>query len=539
MKYGVGQMLSVTVTFNGVSEVKEEPFTEYVIVFGGGAQHSGVLGGPIQKVSTLESLVFRTSGSVCTVGMVGVTVGRNVHAYEKGMAERIIENMPTTANHFVRPSNKVPAYQHERIVTSLLLSLSVQVTQGHACIRQLWPLGRVDECATTRLGSFSAVRLSSRLLTSCVQPDQESLCVPISIHYDIVTTLIFKLCYYMVTDEKRMATVTLTREERGRMIAETPNQIERLGERFYRVTSQSGNGTYMVTKARMNRTIGWVCECPDFTYREVKCKHIWAVEFSQALRNKVKESVVIEPLSPNICPYCTSKDIMKRGVRHNRYGDLQRFSCRACGKRFVQNIGFERMGATPQAITSAMQLYFTGESFPNIQKFLSLQGVNVHFTTVYRWIKKYVKIMERYLDQLQPQVSDTWRADELFLKVRGNMKYLYALMDDETRFWIAQQVADTKYHADIHEMFHDGRKVAGKAPHRIITDGAMNFGSAINDEFWREKRALAIVHDRDIRFGGEIHNNTHVRRWLLLRLTRADRRLLSDSFQPNVWTGAS
>jgi len=165
------------------------------------------------------------------------------------------------------------------------------------------------------------------------------------------------------------------------------------------------------------------------------------------------------------------------------------------------------MKANPQSITSAMQLYFTGESLRNVQKFLSLQGIEVSHQTVYNWIKKYTAIMERYLAQMQPQVSDTWRADELFLKVRGNMKYLYALMDDETRFWIAQQVADTKYHADIHAMFHDGRTVAGKAPHRIITDGAMNFGSAINDEFWREKQALAIKHDRDIRFNGEIHNN--------------------------------
>jgi len=304
-----------------------------------------------------------------------------------------------------------------------------------------------------------------------------------------------------------MATEVITRQERGRMIAQQPDQIQRLGERTYRVTSQSGNGTYFVTKARMNRVIGWVCECPDHVYRQVKCKHIWAVEFSLALRNKVKESVVIEPLSSSICPYCTSQKIVRHGMRHNKYGNLQRFTCRDCGKRFVQNLGFEHMGANPQSITSAMQLYFTGESFPNIQKFLRLQGVNVHFTTVYRWIKKYVAIMDRYLEQMQPQVSDTWRADELFLKVRGNMKYLYALMDDETRFWIAQQVADTKYHADIHAMFHEGRHVAGKAPQRIITDGAMNFGSAINDEFWREKKALAIVHDRDIRFGGLIHNN--------------------------------
>ena len=87
------------------------------------------------------------------------------------------------------------------------------------------------------------------------------------------------------------------------------------------------------------------------------------------------------------------------------------------------------------------------------------------------------------------------------------MKYLYALMDDETRFWIAREVADTKYHADVHELFRQGREAAGKAPHRIITDGAPNFTAGINCEFYREKNALALVHDRDIRFNGQIHNN--------------------------------
>ena len=140
---------------------------------------------------------------------------------------------------------------------------------------------------------------------------------------------------------------------------------------------------------------------------------------------------------------------------------------------------------------------------------------------------------------MAPQVSDTWRADELFLKVKGNMKYLYALMDDEIRFWIAKEVADRKGSPDIHNLFRQGRNITGKAPSHIITDGAQNFEAGIEAEFWREKRQLALIHERDVRFGGQIHNNTHVRRWLLLRLARAERRLLSDSFQPNVWTGAS
>jgi len=42
------------------------------------------------------------------------------------------------------------------------------------------------------------------------------------------------------------------------------------------------------------------------------------------------------------------------------------------------------------------------------------------------------------------------------------MKYLYALMDDETRFWIAQQVADTKYTANINPLFEQGKELTGK-----------------------------------------------------------------------------
>ena len=87
------------------------------------------------------------------------------------------------------------------------------------------------------------------------------------------------------------------------------------------------------------------------------------------------------------------------------------------------------------------------------------------------------------------------------------MNYLYALIDDETRFWIAKEVSDTNYYADVHDLFKEGRKVAGKAPFHIITDGAPNFRARIENEFWREKKQLALVHKQDIRFDGQIHNN--------------------------------
>lgn len=100
------------------------------------------------------------------------------------------------------------------------------------------------------------------------------------------------------------------------------------------------------------------------------------------------------------------------------------------------------MNATPQIITEAMQLYFSGESFRNIKSFFRVQSVNISHVSVYKWINKYTSLMESYLEILKPQVGNAWRTDELYVKISGNMKYLYALMDDETRFWIAQQVSD-------------------------------------------------------------------------------------------------
>jgi transposase-like protein len=162
---------------------------------------------------------------------------------------------------------------------------------------------------------------------------------------------------------------------------------------------------------------------------------------------------------------------------------------------------------SPQGITTAMQLYFSGESLRNTARSLCLLGVQVSHQTVYNWIEKYTALMAKYLDKITPQVSDTWRADELFLKVKGNMKYMYAMMDDQTRFWIAQEVADTKYTADLRPLFKIARSLAGKKPATLITDGAPNFHEAYKEEYWTAKLENRTEHIRDIRMNGQVHNN--------------------------------
>jgi transposase-like protein/predicted RNA-binding Zn-ribbon protein involved in translation (DUF1610 family) len=276
------------------------------------------------------------------------------------------------------------------------------------------------------------------------------------------------------------APLTTTREERGKAITEKKGQIWRYSNGLYRVKSQSGNGSYQVQKT----DLGWKCTCPDHINRGVECKHIIAVKLSFALREEVKANVVLDPVVVTYCPACGSEQIEKAGVRHNRSGDIQRYLCEECGKLFSVNVGFERMKHNPKAITAAMQLYFSGESLRNTQRSLKLLGAEVSHQTISNWITKYTMLMKGYVDRLNPNVGDVWRADEVWIKVKGNLKYLFALMDDETRYWIAQEVADTKHKHDAAGLFHEGKQLMDKVPAVLITDGLASYHDAFNKEFY-------------------------------------------------------
>jgi transposase-like protein len=117
--------------------------------------------------------------------------------------------------------------------------------------------------------------------------------------------------------------------------------------------------------------------------------------------------------------------------------------------------------------------------------------------------------MEAYLDQIKPQVSDTWRADEMYLKIKGNPKYLYALLDDETRYWIAKNVAGDKFSREApeyaSELFRQGKEVAGKKPLTLITDGLHAYELAYRREFYAHQKPVT-KHVEHVTWRGERGN---------------------------------
>ena len=83
-------------------------------------------------------------------------------------------------------------------------------------------------------------------------------------------------------------------------------------------------------------------------------------------------------------------------------------------------------------------------------------------------------------------------------------------MDDETRFWIAEQVADTKFTEDVRPLLKEGSELAGKKPDVFISDGAPNFHEAYKKEFW-SKVAPRTSHIKHIHLAGD-HNNNKMER---------------------------
>jgi len=179
-----------------------------------------------------------------------------------------------------------------------------------------------------------------------------------------------------------------------------------------------------------------------------------------------------------------------------------------CLKRFTHNVGFTRKRATPEQITQAVDLLFSGLSSRKVARSLEMTGLKTTHVTVQNWGKEYSNLMEMFVDKIKPQVGEQWRTDELYLKIKGNRKYLFAMLDSETRFWIAKMVAEHKGNDDVAPMFAQAKKVAGKAPTTLISDKAANFHNAWKKQY-KAKNFLHkdTEHINEVAFDGIHHNN--------------------------------
>lgn len=302
--------------------------------------------------------------------------------------------------------------------------------------------------------------------------------------------------------------------------------IQMVNELTYKVKSQSQDDKwYFVTKQYGSnkgegRTADWNCDCPDFTYRHLTCKHIHAVIFSKLLGKKVYQDVLLHsPVNQDfienakradqiMCPRCGGNNYQKFGIRHNKKNEpLQRYKCNDCDRKFIFNPGFEYAKASAKVITASIDLYFKGVSLRKIE-----DHIKQHYTgpisdsAVCHWIHKFERAVQPYVDSFAPdQVGGVYHVDEMMVHVRkennlsvkekqgetahknrrfdNHYSWLWNLMDSTTRFWICSMISQRRDINSARRVLQEMKQRA-PLPKAFVHDGLPTYNEAYQDELF-------------------------------------------------------
>ena len=78
-------------------------------------------------------------------------------------------------------------------------------------------------------------------------------------------------------------------------------------------------------------------------------------------------------------------------------------------------------------------MYYSGMSVRDIEPNFEMLGIKIDHSGIYDWICKYSTLTSEYLNQIVPRIGNWVKADEVWIKVAGKQKYLFASVDDDTR----------------------------------------------------------------------------------------------------------
>lgn len=263
---------------------------------------------------------------------------------------------------------------------------------------------------------------------------------------------------------------------RGYAIISKGEVPKKIGKQTYLVQSQNGNGEYTITKNG-----GWKCSCPDFQKRHKNCKHIHAVKLFQGLKEKVRrDNLGFEEKEKPNCHYCKSNEIVKDGKRYCKDRVKQVYKCNKCNRKFIEEKNFQKMKGGEKVTTLILDLYFKGISLRKISDHLNqFYDIEINAGNILRRIQKYSKIINDYVTTLKPELSETWNTDEMKIQAGGKWRWLWNVMDKETKYLITRKVTNQRRIRDSVKVLKSAKDVAQKQPQFIFTDGCVSYAESI------------------------------------------------------------
>jgi len=187
-----------------------------------------------------------------------------------------------------------------------------------------------------------------------------------------------------------------------------------------------------------------------------------------------------------MCKYCASENVVKNGHVHGKQFHL----CKSCGHKFVEPKAYPKMRTKGRVIATAIDLYFEGLSARKVQVQIDkIFGVKVSQVAIWKWMKKYSKIVSEFVETLKPKLVGIWKVDETAIKCKGVQKWFWEIIDDQTKFLVASHLSGVRTVKDVIALFEKSVKVAKKKPFVVYVDGLPAYPKGFNKVFWTMKKA--------------------------------------------------
>ena len=187
-----------------------------------------------------------------------------------------------------------------------------------------------------------------------------------------------------------------------------------------------------------------------------------------------------------ICKYCDSENVVKNGHVHGK----QFYLCKNCGHKFVEPKAYPKMRTKGRVVATAIDLYFEGLSARKVQVQLGkIFGVKVSQVAIWKWVKRYSKLVSEFVETLTPNLRGIYKVDETVIKCKGVQKWFWEIIDEETKFLVASHLSGLRTVKDVVALFEKSMKVAKKKPFMVYCDGLPAYPKGFKKVFWTMKKA--------------------------------------------------
>jgi putative transposase len=172
-----------------------------------------------------------------------------------------------------------------------------------------------------------------------------------------------------------------------------------------------------------------------------------------------------------------------------------------------------------EIISHAVWLYHVFSlSLRDVELILAERGVAVTHESIRHWCRKFGADFAGRLRRRRPRPGDTWHLDEVFIRIRGVLHYLWRAVD-QRGVVLDILVQDRRNGSAAKRFFKRLLHGLQYKPRRIVTDGLRSYGVA-------RRALLPDVRHRTSRYLNNRAENSH-------RPTRRRERQMQRSKSPN------